>query len=70
MSSFQLELSGAKHSSQVKVPGRRPGARNLLEGLKKTSRKALSLIFILVNTHLLAHRIHQGWRMERGQVYI
>lgn len=70
MSSLQLELSGAKRSSQVKVPGRLPGARNLLEGLKKASRKTLRLILFLVNTHLLAHRLHQGWRMEKGQVYI
>lgn len=34
MSSLQLELNGAEHSSQAKVPGRLPGARNLLERLK------------------------------------
>lgn len=38
MSSLQLELSGAKHSSQAKIPGRLPGARNLLEGLKKAPK--------------------------------
>lgn len=38
MSSLQLELSRAKHGSQAKIPGRLPGARNLLEGLKKAPK--------------------------------